>query len=71
MNHKTAIPENGTKFKASATVLELVCNQAPESCGSAGTAIRSSENTIIKRMEKMIPAKGAALGVFRFDRVNP
>jgi hypothetical protein len=51
MNHKNAIPANGTRLSAKATVLELGLSQAPESYGSAGTEIRRREKTRISKMK--------------------
>lgn len=70
MNHKKAMPTNGTMFNATATVLALVASQAPGSCGSAGTELRRSQNTAISRTENSIPAIAAALGVLRLCLVS-
>jgi hypothetical protein len=37
----------------------------PGSSGSAGKALRKSQNMTIKRIEKTMPAMAAALGVLR------
>src|SRR5258705_4435610 len=63
MNHKKAIPANGTRFSARATVLDPVLSQAPASSGSARTESRNNRRTEIMRTEKRMPAMAAARGV--------
>src|SRR6516165_5702467 len=69
MNHRKASPANGTRFNAMATRLELVLSQSPDSSGSVGTEIRSSQKTAKSRTQNRIPAIAAAFGVFQFARV--
>jgi hypothetical protein len=63
MNHKKAIPANGSRFKARLTLLELDESQTPSSWGLYGTEIQMSTRLIIIRIENMIPATAAARGV--------
>jgi hypothetical protein len=70
MNHRKATPSNGTRFMASATVLEFVSSQAPGSSGSVGTERRSNKTISVNKIEKTIPAIAAAFGVFRLVRVS-
>src|SRR5271165_1714234 len=70
MNHKKAIPANGTKFSARATLFELVLSHAPDSRGSARTESRNSTRPEIRRSEKRMPAMAAARGVFRRARIK-
>src|SRR5712672_3473014 len=65
MNHKKATPAKGTRFNASATVLESVASHAPGSSGSDGTERQSSQIIANRRAEKAMPAIAAAFGVFR------
>src|SRR6516164_825446 len=70
MNHRNAIPANGTRLTARATVLDSDLSHDPGSCGSSGTEILNSQRTKKSRIENSIPAIAAALGVFRFARVR-
>src|SRR3974377_202423 len=70
MNHRKAMPANGTRLSASATALELLCSQAPGSWGSAGAEMRNSQKTVSNRMENSIPAIAAAFGVLKLVRVR-
>jgi hypothetical protein len=58
------------RFNAKITVLEFALSHSPDSKGSLGTKIRSSENAAINRAENSIPAIAAAFGVFNLDRIN-
>ena len=66
MNHRKAMPANGTRFKAKAMDFVPVVSHAPDSKGSAGIEIRNSTRTAIVSSEKMISAAAAALGVLKF-----
>jgi hypothetical protein len=66
MNHKKAMPANGTRFSARAIVLELAFSQAPASSGSARTESRNHKRTAIRRTENWIPARG----VFKRARIK-
>jgi hypothetical protein len=61
MNHRNAIPANGTRLTARATELDSDLSHDPGSCGSSGTESLNSQKTRIKMMEKSIPAIAAAL----------
>ena len=65
MNHRNAIPANGTRFKATATAARLreLVSHAPGTAGCAGTETLSSTSVTIRSTEKMIPATAAARGV--------
>src|SRR5260221_12967207 len=58
MNHKKAVPANGTRFSARATLFELFLSQAPVSSGSARTESRNSRRPVTRRTEKMMPDSG-------------
>lgn len=62
MNHRNAMPANGTRFSASATVAEFFSSHAPASSGSDGTERRKSTKLVIGRSAKTIPAMAAARG---------
>src|SRR6476660_4988935 len=70
MNQRNATPENGIRFKASATVREFVSSHAPGSVGSAGTEARRRQKAPNTESENRMPATAAALGVFRLARVS-
>ena len=70
MNHKKAMPANGTKFSASATLFELVFSHVPASSGSARTESRNNTRPVIRRTEKRMPAMAAARGVFKRARIK-
>jgi hypothetical protein len=63
MGHKKAMPANGTKFKATATLSEFVFSQTPVSNGSARTERRKSKRLVIRRADKRMPAMAAAAGL--------
>ena len=65
MNHRNAIPANGTRFSATSTAVRRAesDSQSPATLGSAGTEIRSSTSAVIRNTEKTIPATAAARGV--------
>src|SRR4029077_13174253 len=64
MNHKKAIPANGTKSSASPTALLRPgsTNQGSGSVKSAGIAYRTSPKQTIMRTEKITPAMAAPRG---------
>jgi hypothetical protein len=70
MNHRKAIPANGTRFNPSATGVRIRTEPQPGSWGSAGTEIHSSQNAATVNKENSIPAMAAAFGVFRFVRLK-
>ena len=70
MNHRKAMPANGTKFSASATVFARVRSQAPASSGLAGTENRRSTKLVISRTEKRMPAMAAARGALKCAEVK-
>jgi len=64
MNHRKAIPVNGTKFSAMATAAlrpESV-SHAPAAAGLAGAETLNSIKAVIRSTEKTIPATAAARG---------
>jgi hypothetical protein len=63
MNHKKAMPANGTRVSVRATVPELVFSQVPVSSGSARTVSRINKRPEIMRTEKTMPAIAALRGV--------
>jgi hypothetical protein len=70
INHKKAMPANGTRFSARPTMFELVLSQAPASSGSARTARRNNKSPVIRRTAKRMPATAAARGVAKRARVE-
>ena len=70
MNHKKAMPANGTRFSARAPVFELVLSHAPVSSGSERTESRNSKRPVIRSTEKRMPAMAAARGVFKRARIK-
>src|SRR6476660_9324362 len=70
MNQRNATPENGIRFKPSATVRAFVSSHAPGSLGSAGTEARRIQKAPNTESENRMPATAAALGVFRLARVT-
>src|SRR5271165_3826160 len=70
INHRKAMPANGTRFSAKATSFELVLSHAPVSRGSARTKSWNTTSSAIKRTEKMMPATAAARGVFNCARIR-
>jgi ABC-type molybdenum transport system ATPase subunit/photorepair protein PhrA len=70
MNHKNAMPANGTRFNPRATVFELVLSHTPASSGSARTESRKSTRAAIRKIEKRMLATAAARGVFNPSRIN-
>ena len=56
INHRKAIPANGTKFNATVTALVSVASHAPGSSGSAGIEVRSNHRINNMSSEKAIPA---------------
>ena len=65
MNHRNAIPANGMRFSANATVARRPgsVSQKPATAGSAGTETLSSTSDVMRKTEKTIPATAAARGV--------
>src|SRR6516162_375616 len=70
MNHRNAIPANGTRLIASATVFDSELSHAPGSRGSSGTEFLNNNKAPRRSTENIMPAIAAALGVFRFARVR-
>src|SRR5580692_11336274 len=66
MNHRKAIPANGTRFIATSTVVRRAgsCSQAPAWPGFAGVDRWISTSEMIESTENAIPATAAARGVF-------
>src|SRR5438034_914549 len=64
MNHKKAIPANGTRFSATATAARRPgsVSHVPVTPGWAGTESLSSTNAALASTEKTIPATAAARG---------
>src|SRR5215469_16219648 len=71
MNHKNAIPANGTRLSARATASEFPLSHDPGSRGSAGTERRSSQNTTMSKIANRMPAIAPALGVLEGAYVRP
>ncbi len=65
MNHRNAIPANGTRFSATATAARRreSVSHTPGTAGWAGAEILSSTSARISSTEKRIPATAAARGV--------
>ena len=65
MNHRNAIPANGTRFSATTTAVRRAesDSHSPATLGLAGTETRSSTSAVIRSTEKRIPATAAARGV--------
>ena len=68
MNHRKAIPANGTRFSATASsaLFPGLASHVPVSEGWAGAETLSRTSAVISNAAKMIPATAAALGVLRF-----
>src|SRR5580692_10817848 len=66
MNHRKAIPANGTRFIATSTVVRRAgsCSQAPAWPGFAGVDRWISTSETIESTENAMPATAAARGVF-------
>jgi hypothetical protein len=60
MNHKKAMPANGTRYDECATAPELVLSQVPSSSGLARTESRINKRPEIMRTENTIPAIAAS-----------
>jgi hypothetical protein len=65
MNHKKAMPANGTRFSTRATLFELVSSHAPVSNGSARTESRNSRRPVMRRTEKRTPAIDGTTTLFQ------
>jgi hypothetical protein len=52
MNHKNAMPENGTIFNASLTIFQLPESHCPVSSGLAGTDMRMITRLMMSKTEK-------------------
>ena len=65
MNHKKAMPANGTRFSAITTAVRRPASvsHVPGAPGWAGTDSLSSTSAVIRNAEKPIPATAAARGV--------
>jgi hypothetical protein len=70
MNHKKAMPANGTRFSATTTVPALLVDHSFISGETAGTEMHSRTNLVVSKTEKRIPAMAAACGVFSPSRVR-
>src|SRR5208282_4474598 len=70
MNHQKAMPANGTRFSARATLFELVLSRAPVSSGSARAESRNSKRPVVRRTEKRMPATATAGGAFNHARIK-
>jgi hypothetical protein len=70
INHRKAMPANGSRCSARLTVFQLTASHVPASCGLAGTDIRMSTRLMMSRVENTIPATAAARGVFKGARVK-
>src|SRR5260370_37029925 len=67
MNHRNAIPPNGTRLRANRTALRRCgsVSQIPGRDRSAGTAYRTSPSPTMVSNEKITPATAAPRGGFR------
>src|SRR4029077_7318061 len=70
MNHKKAMPANGTRFSARATLFELVLSHAPVSSGSARTESLKSKRPVNQKNRKEDAGDGGGRGVFNRARIK-
>src|SRR4051794_6616867 len=64
MNHKNAMAENGSRFKATRIALRRLssASQSPVLSGSLGVTVRTRVSATARRTEKTMPATAAARG---------